>query len=1228
VKELFDAAVSRPQAEAETFLSDACGGDAGLYNAVQQMLNADRRGGMLDRSPLAVALVTGESLPTVSMPEADWQLQRPRESPAFPAEAPHLISGRYEILERVGAGGMGEVYRARDWLTGTIIALKRISGAGSSSVSEAGSSGAEELCQAKEGSPRHQLSSATLHSRRVALAHEFRVLASLRHPNIISVLDYGFAADGNPFFTMTLLEGAQQLAAAAAGETFAHRVDLLFQILQALCYLHRHGILHRDLKPSNILVVDKRVTVLDFGISGLSSGKLAGTPVYMAPELWKGGRPTRATDLYAFGKVAFEVLTGKSAQQPKLALLKETAPVRDVVERLLQPDPAERYGDANEVLRDLAEAAGLPPAETVRHRESYLQAAPLVGRRKELFHLMRALRAASRGAGGCVLLAGESGVGKTRLIEELRARALVRGALVLSARAEELPTVPYALFCTAALRLALLVQPGDAQAAVLKRVFPGVEKVLRREIPDLDGDPQSVSERLEQTIADLFRSYGKPILLAVEDCHNLAEELAILRRLTSAAAKLPLLILGSYRSDERPSLPAELPEAAVLHVGRLNGAEVKAMSVAMLGGSLGGNQTLVNLLERETEGNAFFLVEAVRALAEERGSLAAVSPEALPGKVFARGIQDTVKRRLERAPAWARTHLQLAAILGREIDPAVLAEAGVGRDIEPFLQICDRLAILEGHGGHWRFTHEKVRDGALQDVDPGTRAALHRRVASTIEYRSGGDPDWFPVLAFHWLEGGLVEKATPYTLRTAGQTLSLGLPEKAVDLLLEGLRTLGEPLPSDIGLLRESIGQEAAQLAEMLAGRSSEQLLELPAMTDRRIEQIVQMLKLIQPAAHISQRAELFALSALKCMARTLEFGVGPWAAEVFATYAVVLRGMTQNSAAAERFVQLAAHYDRKSLGRLSGPVAFLDAWFVHHWLHPVKENLALALEGAASAAADGDTLYHGFSASSYVMYLAASGAPLREVVEAADRQMAAISGRVRVAAFHCLLERQFALALAGGTQHRLSLSDAAWDEERDLASICSTTNFNQIPYYYLARLRLHYYYREYAKAVEYGERAAPLLPAFRGQILEWMLSFYHALSLLGLARTTAESERSRSLAEARPLADKLEAWAADNPEGFRHLSDLVRAEQARLEGNDGMAAAFYTQAKSRASARALTHELALARELAAEFYLERGDTARSHLEAQAALEAYKFWGAETKASWLAEMFGGENART
>ncbi|MBT6552075.1 MAG: serine/threonine protein kinase [Gammaproteobacteria bacterium] len=211
-----------------------------------------------------------------------------------------LLPTRYRLQDKLGEGGMGVVYRATDRLTGETIALKQVQVPA-------------EYLQFMSSPPE-----TVSHNLQVSLAREFQTLATLRHPNIISVLDYGFVqteTEPQPFYTMTYLPVAESILNAGSQLTVAGKLELIQQTLQGLIYLHRRGILHCDLKPDNVLVVDGQVRILDFGLS-LQQSKIgkeevpSGSAAYLAPELWEHGATSIVSDLYALGVITFELLAG------------------------------------------------------------------------------------------------------------------------------------------------------------------------------------------------------------------------------------------------------------------------------------------------------------------------------------------------------------------------------------------------------------------------------------------------------------------------------------------------------------------------------------------------------------------------------------------------------------------------------------------------------------------------------------------------------------------------------------------------------------------------------------------------------------------------------------------------------------------------------------------------------------------------------------------------------
>lgn len=692
-----------------------------------------------------------------------------------------IIDKRYQLLYALGAGSMGVVHRAHDRLTGEPVALKQV------------------LLALQELAFNSHSAVDDTNSLLLALAQEFRLLASLRHPNIISVLDYGFDAQRRPYFTMELLSTAQTLLQAGRGQPLAVQVALLVQTLQALAYLHRRGILHRDLKPGNVLVSDGRVRVLDFGLAvgrdQAQTRDVSGTLLYLAPEILEGGAPSEAADLYAVGVMAYELFAGQPPFQsvepgqllmqileddPDLTPLDGLTPVGAkrtlpaILVRLLSKQPASRYPSADAVIGDLCALLNQPlPPESVAIRESFLQAATFVGREQEIAQLTAALAKVLQGEGSAWLVGGESGVGKSRLLEELRTQALVAGALVLRGQAVEGGGLPYQLWHGILPRLVLDSDLTDLEAGILKEATPAIERLVERAIPSappLLGD--AGQQRLALTITDLFKRQAQPVVLLLEDLQWSSESLFPLQHLNRLTATVPLLIVATYRNDERAQLPTELPEMTLLPLKRLNEGEIVALSQSMLGERGGDNQVLT-LLQRETEGNVFFLVEVVRALAEESGGLAQIGQMTLPAQVFAGGVQRIIQRRLNQAPPWGKALLHLAAVVGRQIDLAIMRQlcqherSLLGeQSLDQWLAACADAAVLTIVGEQWLFAHDKLRERLLADF---AQPSLHRQVAQAMTVVYADDERYAEPLTTHWLAAEEVVSALPYLLKAVAR---------------------------------------------------------------------------------------------------------------------------------------------------------------------------------------------------------------------------------------------------------------------------------------------------------------------------------------------------------------------------------------------------------------------------------------------------------------------------
>lgn len=760
-----------------------------------------------------------------------------------------LVGSRYALEDRLGAGSMGEVYRAHDRLTGKPVALKRVT-------------------RRDAAIPASQPDAST--DLRLVLAQEFKMLASLRHPHIISVLDYGFDYERQPFFTMELLAEPRTLLEAGKNRTELEKASLLVQMLQALAYLHRRGVLHRDLKPANVLVGrlmtddgPPQVKVLDFGLSVHQTGQpetegMIGTLTYMAPEVMMGESATRRSDLYAVGVMACELFTGRHPFEIEstnsiisqvvynmpVVLLSQFPAMETIILRLLSREAAERYEDAASVIDDLNRAFGSTlTAETPATRESFLQAAPLVGRGHEMTELTALLFRAIDGRGGLALIGGESGVGKSRLLDEMRTVALVRGVRVVRGQSVSEGGSPYQDWREVLRSVVLFTRIDAFEAGVLKALLPDIEQLVgmtAESVPELD--PTAAQQRLFGVIETAFRRQAQPLVVMLEDLHWMQSDSLALLKWLARMSDLPLLLIGSYRDDERPALPQSLPEAMVIKLGRLGDDGIAQLSEAMIG-EAGRRIEMIELLKRETEGNVFFIIEVVRALAEEAGTIESIGRSTLPKRVMAGGIQTLIGRRLARVPESARSLLQRAAVIGRQLDLTVLQRLAPEMDLGWWLNVCAEAGVIEALGIHWRFAHDKLRDGLLYELSPQANCDLYEQVATTVEAVYAEHPEQAAALAHLWGMAGNTLKQAHYNAVAGQQSLRSGGFQEASLYLESALRLYsGEHLDlmeaarlrrqlavakyglGDLGASQQYLAQAAALLGILFPQQRGEQV--------------------------------------------------------------------------------------------------------------------------------------------------------------------------------------------------------------------------------------------------------------------------------------------------------------------------------------------------------------------------------------------------------------------
>ena len=692
----------------------------------------------------------------------------------------NIINGRYILQHEVGSGGMGAVFQAYDRLNSQVVALKRVR------------LGDEYLLDSSSEYNRHE-------QLRLVLAKEFQILASLRHPHIISVLDYGFDVERSPFYTMTYLDGAETIIEAGSKLDIEPKIGLFGQLLQGLAFLHRRRILHRDIKPENVLVTKGGVRLLDFGLSQTieEEGALGGSPLYLAPELIDGFEPSPASDLFACGILLYELLTGEHPFGPfdtryyrRLLTVKPDLTRIDnrfqaIVGALLRKSPENRPQTAEAVMHALNALFDRPvAAENELIRESYLQSAQFVGRKAELATLSDALNKAKSGSGSTWLIGGESGVGKSRFLGEIQTRALVEGFQLLQGQGiQDQNGLPYHLWHSPIRHLLVLSQQVDTlSASVLLPLVPDIMEVLDREVtPAPEVDTTAARQRLFSVITRLIEGIDQPLLIVLEDLQWANESLALLQQLNRLVENLPILVVGSYRNEERPTLVDELPDTHLLTLMRLNQEETALLTRSMLG-PIGDDDMLQRRLLEETEGNAFFLVEVIRFLAETAGQLGAITAGDLPAEIMTAGISEIISRRLAKVPQADQPLLQLASLAGRRIDLELLGHLADDTIYlqQKWLPTMSEAGLLEVNGNQWQFTHDKLRDGILNQLTPAERQAGHQTLAQAVETIYPSDRSKAARLMIHWGEAGDHNKELTYALLAGHYAQKQYLNERAL----------------------------------------------------------------------------------------------------------------------------------------------------------------------------------------------------------------------------------------------------------------------------------------------------------------------------------------------------------------------------------------------------------------------------------------------------------------
>ncbi|HSB09554.1 MAG TPA: protein kinase [Blastocatellia bacterium] len=754
----------------------------------------------------------------------------------------------YRILERLGAGGMGEVFLAEDTRLARKVALKVLSA---------------ELCG---------------HEDRVRrFVQEARAASALNHPNIITVYDTGESEAGR-YIAMEYVQGRTIRDVMKAGIALSLLASTGCQISKALAVAHAAGIIHRDIKPENVMLRDDGyVKVLDFGLARLAAGSgtestadtalatspgtVIGTAAYVSPEQARAETISSASDLFSLGIVLYEMATGRhpfradSALGFLQAIVSEQviAPSRlnpevpesldRLILQMLEKDSRLRPSAAvvEGVLSRLERSAGSGDSETAvlpAFASAGATTAPrgvrrfTVGRDAERSRLREAFDLSAAGRGSMICLAGEPGIGKTTVVEDFLAELRTRGMRLNIARgrcSERMAGTEAYLPFLEALE-GLLRGEGSALAARLMaalaptwyvQVAPQMSQSTAGRLNDemLSATQQQMKRQLVALLGELSRQH--PLVLFFDDLQWAdLSTVDLLAYLATRLEEMRLLILITYRSSEmllgkHPFLQVklDLQGRGVCHemqLGLLSTDEIERYLALEFPGH-GFPREFVGLIYKKTEGSPLFMVDLLKylrdhgAIAQRDGQwvLAQSAPEMASD--LPESVRSMIERKVDQLDDEGRGILVCASVQGYQFDSAVVARSlGMDpADVEERLEVLEKThafvkLIREDESPNrtptlrYSFVHGLYQNAFYSSLKPTRKASMSAAVAEAILGYCGEDKsqEVASELAYLFEVARDFRRAADYFLHAAQGAARVFANQEAVNLARRGLDAL------------------------------------------------------------------------------------------------------------------------------------------------------------------------------------------------------------------------------------------------------------------------------------------------------------------------------------------------------------------------------------------------------------------------------------------------------
>jgi signal transduction histidine kinase/Tfp pilus assembly protein PilF len=841
------------------------------------------------------------------------------------------------------------------------------------------------------------------------LEHDAEALRSVGEPTVAPLLAMGH--EGDVLYLVTPFVHGTTLARRLARTGRLWVPDALAvgrALMRALQAAHSSGVLHRDVKPANVILGDgsppDRVTLVDFGIarSERADAALRGLPLeavaYLSPE--QAGliysEVGERSDLYCAGVVLFECLAGRppfegatvrdllrqhlGAAPPALGYAVPEA-LAGVVQRLLAKDPRERYQSAAATRADLDEIAAAMergvrrPAVTVgaHDRGRTLTEAAFVGRERDLRAFEAVLARALGGESPLLLVEGESGAGKTRMLDHAAVIAREQGAWVLRGQATDRAAAqrPLQIFERVAGEVveAAHADPEFAAAVrarlgehlqTLSSALPTLLALLPRGTlvplgPEVHGETRLLPALI--ALLDALGTPERPAVLLLDDCQWLDElSLKLVAAWHRAHADAPgaggVLVAAAYRGDEVPiDSPLRTLAATRTFLAALSGEDVARMAESMAG-PLPAEATA--LVTRLSEGNPFLVAAVLEGLVE-CGALVdgpggwELEPRAMAEAQSSRRAGAFLAQRLDKLSSSALDLLSVGAVLGKSFELKLAADLADHSSAEAMAGVTDarrrRLVWLDAPHGRCMFVHDRVREAVLERLTPRDRARLHQAAALALEEAPPG-PDRAFDLAYHFDAAGDPAQALPHALSAAAEArarYALETAERFYRIAERGAAAEGVSAATrqevaealgDVLLMRGRYDEAEARLgqARALAGSAVEQAAiegKLGELAFKRGDVCAASVALERALRLLGRRVPARRPAVILAML---------WQALVQAAHGLLPRRFVQRGRTEERDVDLLA---ARVLSRLAYAYWFRRGQAATFWAHLSELNLA-----------------------------------------------------------------------------------------------------------------------------------------------------------------------------------------------------------------------------------------------------------------------------------------------